>query len=102
MSALANTSGRSHARAVRHPLVDRRRIALATMLALACASSLVLLADVHVGPAWVHWLGSLVALAAGLGVVVVAERNWQRAISTAAADGLVARSTDEPRSRSDS
>ena len=102
MSALANTSGRSRARAVRHPLVDRPRMALATVLALACASSLVLLADVHVGPAWVHWLGSLVALAAGLGVVVVAERNWQRAISTAAADGLVVQSTDEPRVRGES
>jgi phosphatidylglycerophosphate synthase len=102
MSAPANTTGRSHARAARHPLVVRRRMALATMFALACASSLVLLADVHIGPAWVHWLGSVIALAAGLGVVVVAERNWQRAISTATADGLVAQASDEPRARSES
>ena len=95
MSAIANTSGRGHTRAARRPLVDRRRIALGAILALAGASSLVLLADVHVGPAWMHWLGSLVALAAGLGVVVVAELNWQRAISTAAAAGLVAQSADE-------
>jgi hypothetical protein len=35
-------------------------------------------------------------------VVVFAERNWQRAISTAAANGLVAQSTDVPRVRSES
>jgi hypothetical protein len=95
MSAIANTSGRGHTRAARRPLVDRRRFAVGAILALAGASSLVLLADFHVGPAWVHWLGSLVALTAGLGVVVVAELNWQRAISTAAAAGLVAPETDE-------
>jgi hypothetical protein len=33
---------------------------------------------------------SLVAVAAGLVVVAVAELNWQRAISAAAAAGLVA------------
>jgi hypothetical protein len=95
MSAIANTSGRGHARAARRPLVDRRRIASGAILALAGASSLVLLADFHVGPAWVHWLGSVVALAAGLGLVIVAELNWQRAISAAAAAGLVTQSADE-------
>lgn len=74
-----------------HPA--RRRLAVIAILVLAGASSLVLLADVHVGPAWVHWVGSMIALAAGLGVVVIAELNWQRAISTAAAAGLVASST---------
>lgn len=35
---------------------------------------------------------SLVAFAAGLGVVIVAELNWQRAINTATAAGLVMQS----------
>lgn len=76
-------------------LPARRRFAVVAVLVLAGASSLVLLADVHVGPAWVHWFGSMIAVAAGLGVVVIAELNWQRAISTAAAAGLVASSTGD-------
>jgi amino acid transporter len=64
-------------------LPARRRLAVVAILVLACASSLVLLTDVRVGSAWVHWTGSVVALLAGLGVVVIAELNWQRAISTA-------------------
>jgi hypothetical protein len=76
----------------RHRQIDRRRIALGAMLALAGASSLLLLlGERHVGPAWVHWIGSLVAVAAALGVVVIAELSWDRAITTATAAGLVAR-----------
>jgi hypothetical protein len=60
------------------------------MFALAAASSLVLLSDLQVGPAWVHWVGSLVAVAAALGVVVIAELSWDRAINTAESAGLVA------------
>lgn len=72
------------------------RVALAAMLALAGASSLVLLllSDLQVGPAWVHWIGSLVAVAAALGVVVIAELSWHRAINTAKSAGLVAPETD--------
>ncbi|TPG35760.1 hypothetical protein [Mycolicibacterium hodleri] len=62
-----------------------RRAALAVMFVLACATSLVLLDN---------WLGSLVAIAAALGVVVIAELSWHRAISTATSAGLV-----EPRLR---
>jgi hypothetical protein len=72
--------------------VDRRRLALTAMCALAGAAVLLSLTDAHVGPAWVHWVCSLVALIAALGVVVVAELNWQRAVSSATAVGLVARS----------
>jgi hypothetical protein len=68
------------------------RVALAAMFALALASSLVLLSDSRVGPAWVHWAGSLVAIAAALGVMVIAELGWHRAINTAKSAGLV--STD--------
>jgi protein-S-isoprenylcysteine O-methyltransferase Ste14 len=74
---------------------DRRRIALAAMLALAGASSLVLLSDLQVGPAWVHWVGSLVAVAAALGMVVIAELSWDRAIDTAKSVGLVAPESDD-------
>ncbi len=70
------------------------RVALAAMLALAGASSLMLLSDLQVGPAWVHWIGSLVAVAAALGVVVIAELSWHRAINTAKSAGLVAPETD--------
>ncbi|HYO03642.1 MAG TPA: hypothetical protein VET27_17940 [Mycobacterium sp.] len=71
------------------------RVALAAMLALAGASSLLLLlSDLQVGPAWVHWIGSLVAVAAALGVVVIAELSWHRAINTAKSAGLVAPETD--------
>jgi uncharacterized membrane protein len=66
------------------------RAALAAMFALAAASSLVLLSDLRVGPAWVHWVGSLVAVASALGVVVIAELSWDRAINTAESAGLVA------------
>ncbi|MBV9091844.1 MAG: hypothetical protein JO044_18365 [Mycobacteriaceae bacterium] len=67
-----------------------RRIALGAMIALACASSLVALNETHVGPAWIHWTVSVVALAAALGVLVVADLSWQRAVAAAEADGLVA------------
>jgi hypothetical protein len=70
-------------------------MALFAVLVLAGASCSVLLADVGAGPAWLHWLASLVALAAGLGVVVVAEASWSRAITTAKTAGLVAPETDE-------
>jgi hypothetical protein len=94
MSAHAN-----HARAVTRAEgpthADRRRVALAAMLALAGASSLVLLSDLQVGPAWVHWVGSLVAVAAALGVVVIAELSWDRAIDTAKSAGLVAAEVDD-------
>lgn len=67
-----------------------RRIALGAMIALASAASLILLNDIHVGPAWVHWTISLVALAAALGVLVIADISWERAVAHAEADGLVA------------
>ena len=69
------------------------RVALAAMFALAAASSLVLLSDLQVGPAWAHWVGSLVAFASAFGVVVIAELSWHRAISTATSAGLVAPET---------
>ncbi len=72
------------------PPAQVRRIALGAMIALTCASSLVLLNEIHVGPAWVHWAVSLVALAAALGVLMIADLSWQRAVANAEADGLVA------------
>ncbi|MBV8346189.1 MAG: hypothetical protein JOZ49_01245 [Mycolicibacterium sp.] len=66
-----------------------RRIALGAMMALACAASLMLVNEVHVGPAWVHWTISVVALAAALGVLIVADLSWERAVAAAEADGLV-------------
>jgi hypothetical protein len=66
-----------------------RRIALGAMISLTGASSLVLLNEVHVGPTWVHWMISVVALAAALGVLVIADLGWQRAVANAEADGLV-------------
>lgn len=71
------------------------RVALAAMFALALASSLVLLSDPHVGPSWVHWVGSLVAVSAAFGVVVIAELGWHRAINTAKSVGLVSPETDD-------
>jgi|KBSSwiStaDraftv2_1062776.scaffolds.fasta_scaffold57897_4 hypothetical protein len=59
------------------------------MMALATASSLALLTDLHEGPTWLHWTASLAALAAALGVVMVAEVTWQRAVNAATAAGLV-------------
>jgi hypothetical protein len=66
-----------------------RRIALGAMMALTCAASLVLLDEVHVGPAWVRWTISVVALAAALGVLIVGDLSWERAVAAAEADGLV-------------
>ena len=74
---------------------DRRRTVLAAIFALAAASSLVLLDDLRVGPAWLHWVASLVAIGAALGVVVIAELSWGRAISTAKSAGLVAAHTGD-------
>jgi hypothetical protein len=59
------------------------------MMALAIASSLALLADLHGGPDWLQWIGSFVALATALGVVVAGEVAWQRAVSAAKAADLV-------------
>lgn len=67
-----------------------RRAAPGAMIAFAGASSLVLVDNIHAGPAWVHWLASLVALLAALGVLVIADLSWQRAVAAAQADGLVA------------
>lgn len=78
---------------------DWRRIGLGTMLALGCASALVLLNDV--GPVWVRWVVSLVALAAALGVLVIAEVSWQRAVASAEAEGLVAGADDTAVSAAD-
>jgi hypothetical protein len=69
---------------------DRWRIALAAMLVLAGAASMVVLSDIRIGPAWVHWVGSLVAVCAALGVVVLAQLRWDRAIDTAKSSGLIA------------
>jgi hypothetical protein len=66
-----------------------RRTALRAMIALAAASSLVLLNEIHVAPTWVQWGVSLVALAAALGVLVIADLSWQVAVANAEADGLV-------------
>lgn len=66
-----------------------RCIALGAMMALACAASLMLLNELHVGPAWVYWTISVVALAAALGVLIVADVGWERAVAAAEADGLV-------------
>ena len=40
-------------------------------------------------------VASLLAVAVGLGVMIVAELNWQRALNWATAAGLVAQPTDE-------
>ena len=61
------------------------RAALVAMFALAAATSLVLLNN---------WVGSLVAIAAAFGVVLIAELSWHRAVSTAESAGLVAPGTD--------
>jgi hypothetical protein len=70
---------------------ERRRIGLGAIIVLAGASSLILLNDVHAGPA-LHWIASLVALAGAIGVLVIAHLRWQRALADAETDGLVARS----------
>ncbi len=93
MNALAHPTGGGRGRTRRASVVDRRRITVAAVLALAAASVLVLVTDVHVGPWWVHWVSSLVAITAALGVVVVAELGWHRAITTATKAGLVAPET---------
>jgi hypothetical protein len=59
------------------------------MIALTSASLLFLLNDFKVSPAWVYWLSSLVAVSAALGVVVIAQLTWERAINTAESEGLV-------------
>jgi hypothetical protein len=69
--------------------MDRRRIALGAMVALVAASSVALLTDFQAGPTWLNWIGTLVALAAALGVVVIAEVTWHLAINSAKAAGLV-------------
>ncbi|MET0453168.1 MAG: hypothetical protein ABW137_15170 [Mycobacterium sp.] len=89
MGTSAKTPVRGVSRAARFPHAERRRIALTAMVALASASLLVLLNDFEVGPAWVHWLGSLVAVAAALGVVAIAQLTWERAINAAKSAGLV-------------
>jgi hypothetical protein len=73
--------------------MDRRLTALGAVMALAVASSLALFSGLHAGPSWLHWIGSLVALAAALGIVVIAELTWQRALNAATAAGLVAHPT---------
>jgi energy-coupling factor transporter transmembrane protein EcfT len=70
------------------------RAALVAMFALAAASLLVLLGDGRVGPTWVHWVGSLVAVVAALGVVVIADVGWHRALTSAKSAGLVSPETD--------
>lgn len=95
MSAYANPPTRAGSGAAPDAKTDRRRVALVAVLALAGASSLVLLGDLHSGPTWVHWVGSLVAIAAALGVVVIAELSWHRAVTTAMSAGLVAPETDD-------
>jgi hypothetical protein len=92
MTERANTPSQAGAPAVSH--AEWFRIAAGAMVALAGASSLVLLDRVHVGPVWVHWVVSLVALAAALGVLVIADLGWQRAVAAAEDDGLVERPTD--------
>jgi membrane protein YdbS with pleckstrin-like domain len=66
------------------------KIPAGAMITLAGASTLALLADFHLGPPWVHWIGSLVALVAALAVVVIAERSWQYQLTAAKDAGLVA------------
>ncbi|BBZ30133.1 hypothetical protein MMAD_44280 [Mycolicibacterium madagascariense] len=88
----AFSSERAHHRA--RP--DRRRTALVAMLVLAAASSsLMLLSDVSGAPAWVHWVGSIVAACSALGVVIIAELSWDRAIDTAKSAGLVSTALDD-------
>ena len=81
-------------RANHHARHDRRRAALVAMLVLAAASSLVLVSDVAGAPAWVHWVGSMVAACSALGVVMIAELSWDRAIVTAKSAGLVSAADD--------
>ena len=38
---------------------------------------------------WLHSIGSLVALAGALGIVVIAELTWHLAVNSATAAGLV-------------
>jgi uncharacterized membrane protein len=66
------------------------RAALTAMFALATVSSLVLLSDRQISSTWIHWVGSLLAIAAALGIVVIAELTWHRAVTTAMSAGLVA------------
>jgi hypothetical protein len=84
---------RVRAHAARSSRAERRRFALTSMIAVASASLLLLLHDFNVGPAWVHWLSSLVAVSAAFGVVVMAQLMWERAINTAESDGLVGQSS---------
>ena len=71
------------------PALDRRRTTLAGLLALACAACLLL---VEAGPEWARSVASLAAVAAALGAVVIADLNWQRALTRAERAGLVAHS----------
>ena len=77
------------AHAARPTHADRRRFALTSAIAAVSVSLLLLLNDVTVGPAWVYWLGSLVAVSAALGVVLMAQVTWERAINAAESEGLV-------------
>jgi hypothetical protein len=88
MSAFVNDPSRVSTDAAPNS-VDRRRVAIAALIALAGAGSLLVLTHWDAGTAWTHWLGSLVALGTALVVVVIAELTWQRAVHTAAAAGLV-------------
>jgi hypothetical protein len=89
MNTSAQTRGQAAAHAARAPRLDRRVIALGAIMTIVVASSLALLNDLHTGPTWLHWVGSLVLLATALGTVAIAELTWQRAITTATAAGLV-------------
>jgi hypothetical protein len=60
------------------------------MVALAVGAALVLLADPHSGPGWVHWGASLMTMAAACAVLAAGQLSWEHTVASAHAAGLVA------------
>lgn len=88
MTTLGNTpapnSGAPHRR-------DATRLTIALTLA-ACA--LLAVNALHIGPSWMQWAASLVAVIAALAVMVTGELGWERTLSAAQRAGLI--DTDRP------
>lgn len=62
------------------------------MILAACA--LLAVNALQIGPSWIQWTASLVAVIAALAVVVEGELGWERTLSAAQRAGLI--DTDRP------
>jgi hypothetical protein len=68
----------------------RRAGARAVILALAAGTALLLLADPHGGPGWLHWGVSAMTMAAACAVLAAGQLSWEHTVASAHAAGLVA------------